>query len=287
MVHCDEFGDALLRATLPGDGRRRRHDMVKEETASLARWCGAPACTEAGLQTFAVRCADARQPISGRSLGRITPDLHIRLPEGRHAGGGAFQGGGEFLGEVKTLNGGGSYDAGQVKSGSKRAVDHRADGLLAEYQQTCSRKDQEHFGTPFPLTGAAGPLRATLDSKKFAGFAVGRVGECSTSYADLTAALAEVGLERRGPHMGAVTKAGAKATLLRRMRQRIAMVSWKGLADAILGRVQYLGKDASQLTKAALRQANIAASEEFLTNFIVGPVYAAPPVRMAHPVLAN
>ena len=116
---------------------------------------------------------------------------------------------------------------------------------------------------------------------------MGRVGECSTSYADLTAALAEVGLERRGPHMGAATKAGAKATLLRRMRQRIAMVSWKGLADAILGRVQYLGKDASQLTKAALRQANIAASEEFLTNFIVGPVYAAPPVRMAHPVLAN
>ena len=87
--------------------------------------------------------------------------------------------------------------------------------------------------------------------------------------------------------MGAATKDGAKATLLRRMRQRIAMVSWKGLADAILGRVQYLGKDASQLTKAALRQANIAASEEFLTNFIVGPVYAAPSVRMAHPVLAN
>ena len=148
------------------------------------------------------------------------------------------------FGEFKTINPGARYAFADVWRGQQRAVEKRAAALQGEYNHTLHQKDTLFFGT---ADEQVGPLRTALHSRKFAGFAVGRVGEASQSIAKFHTMVAHLAVDRRGRVIGALTRESAIPATERRLLVDLSMSSWRGWADFLLGRVQFVGMSARQI----------------------------------------
>ena len=77
----DKFGDAVMAASLPGDGFRRRHDAIKLRILGLLRWAG----IEVDCEVFNVFAGLIPQEglsrlEQGRKRQGLVPDFRLRVP---------------------------------------------------------------------------------------------------------------------------------------------------------------------------------------------------------------
>ena len=175
--------------------------------------------------------------LTQRRLRHITPDLEMNVPTSYHEEG-IFQGGGIFLGEVKTINPGRCYDRADVRHGRARAVQVREQQLPGHYEAAALTKDREWFGVTQPEVG---PMRTVLRRHRFAGLVVGHVGEASNGLKAFVAMMADTAAERKGRITGAKTRKQAASVLGTRFMVQLSIASWRGRADLVIDRARYVG----------------------------------------------
>ena len=197
-----------------------------------------------------------------RNLQGIRADLQFTVPPD-YRGEDQFEGGGIYMGETKTMHSAGLYDeSAGVKHGRIKAVDVKEQKLPGQYLQKAREKDQLWFPEQTG-EGRRGPLEACVASYSMAGFVFGHMGEASRGVREFLNMCADVGSreESIARTVGATSQEAVKSTLIRRFRQKIGLTAWRGTADLLLNRIQYLGVPDRPRTKAQ-RKAALARAWE-------------------------
>ena len=101
------------------------------------------------------------------------------------------------------------------------------------------QKDREHFGIQ---EGGKGPLESIFSQSDFQGLAVGTYGEISSNVRKMVSIAVEYGYKHLGASILASDLDAVKNSIRRRFHTTIAMASWRGYANMLLGRIQYVGK---------------------------------------------
>ena len=122
-IACDPYGDALCQAHLPGGGWTKHHNAVQYQLLTFGKRMGLH-CDSEAWQVYSQRLPrDNLNPQASASrLRHCSPDLLIDVPV-TYTAKNRFKGGGQFLGELKTVNPGARYNSAAVRNGTARAVD--------------------------------------------------------------------------------------------------------------------------------------------------------------------
>ena len=167
------------------------------------------------------------------------PDGHIEGPPCE-----SFPAGVNQLWEVKTIHpkaAGGAYEHHTARDNPKggAAAQRRQKQIWKEYRDKMRQKDQEHFGIQ---EGAKGPLESIFSQSDFQGLAFGTYGEISSNVRKMVSIAVEYGHKHLGASILASDMEAVKNSIRRRFHTTIAMASWRGYANLLLGRIQYVGK---------------------------------------------
>jgi hypothetical protein len=237
-VPCDEFGDTLQNASLPGGGHSIYHDAAKLEVLEIAREMGLRAQPEVHT-LFRDAVPPARRANLKKQVRGMIPDLMIALPvDGR---GTVTE---DTLLEVKTIT---FTPQSAAYAGARRAtpvsgVRQRATGLETQTVRDLRRRDREWCGTQ---EGATGPLLARFRSfAKLRGLVFGALGEASPDVHKLLGVLAYTGAEAHGLAAGGTTTKAATGALAWQLKRRLARVVLKSRAKLLLDRRCFIGPGA-------------------------------------------
>ena len=134
-----------------------------------------------------------------------------------------------------------AYEHREVRDDYKggAATQRRQGQIYDEYRKDLHTQDKKYFDTGETDTG---PLETILRQGDFHGLAFGTYGEISSNVRKLVSMATEYGHKHLAKTIMAKDLDAAKATIRRRFHARIAMASWRGYANMLLGRVQYVGK---------------------------------------------
>ena len=113
------------------------------------------------------------------------------------------------------------------------------------------RKDKLNFRTE---EGARGPLETIFRQIVFKPLVFGTFGETSSNVRELVEIALEYGAEHLGRNMAAPTIDMVIAALRRRYRTQLSMTAWKGYANLVLDRTEYVGTGRTGSNKAQIRQ---------------------------------
>ena len=119
------------------------------------------------------------------------------------------------------------------------AAQRRQKQIWKEYRDKMRQKDREHFGIQ---EGGKGPLESIFSQSDFQGLAVGTYGEISSNVRKMVSIAVEYGYKHPGASILASDLDAVKNSIRRRFHTTIAMASWRGYANMLLGRIQYVGK---------------------------------------------
>ena len=120
------------------------------------------------------------------------------------------------------------------------AAQRRQKQIWKEYRDKMRQKDREHFGIQ---EGAKGPaLESIFSQSDFQGLAFGTYGEISSNVRKMVSIAVEYGHKHLGASILASDMEAVKNSIRRRFHTTIAMASWRGYANLLLGRIQYVGK---------------------------------------------
>ena len=101
----------------------------------------------------------------------------------------------------------------------------------------------ERSGTLRYPGGWEGPTGEHLQPESdFQGLAVGTYGEISSNVRKMVSIAVEYGYKHLGASILASDLDAVKNSIRRRFHTTIAMASWRGYANMLLGRIQYVGK---------------------------------------------
>ena len=175
------------------------------------------------------------------------PDGHIEGPACER-----FPAGINKLWELKTIHpkaAGGAYEHHTARDDSTggAAAQRRQKQIWKEYRDKMRQKDREHFGIQ---EGGKGPLESIFSQSDFQGLAVGTYGEISSNVRKMVSIAVEYGYKHLGASILASDLDAVKNSIRRRFHTTIAMASWRGYANVLLGRIQYVGKAYMPLTKS-------------------------------------
>ena len=118
------------------------------------------------------------------------------------------------------------------------AAQRRQKQIWKEYRDKMRQKDREHFGIQ---EGGKGPLESIFSQSDFQGLAVGTYGEISSNVRKMVSIAVEYGYKHLGGSILASDLDAVKNSIRRRFHTTIAMASWRGYANMLLGRIQYVG----------------------------------------------
>ena len=85
-------------------------------------------------------------------------------------------------------------------------------------------------------------LESIFSQSDFQGLAVGTYGEISSNVRKMVSIAVEYGYKHLGASILASDLDAVKNSIRRRFHTTIAMASWRGYANMLLGRIQYVGK---------------------------------------------
>ena len=179
------------------------------------------------------------RPLSSKQLRHCVPDGHIEGPACER-----FPAGINKLWELKTIHpkaAGGAYEHHTARDDSTggAAAQRRQKQIWKEYRDKMRQKDREHFGIQ---EGGKGPLESIFSQSDFQGLAVGTYGEISSNVRKMVSIAVEYGYKHLGASILASDLDAVKNSIRRRFHTTIAMASWRGYANMLLGRIQYVGK---------------------------------------------
>ena len=178
----DMFGDNVRAAKLPGDGFRKRHDLVKNFIFRKLRAAGVPVeCEVFNLFAREIPQEGLSRIERGRTRQTMVPDFKITVEE---AGGRNEQ----RLYELKVIS---SCPTryGRNPKPNARAVDRRADLLQNEYAKKARKADTKYGGTPEGETGRM--ERKLLNFGRVRGLVIGAWGEISEDLKNLMQIMAD------------------------------------------------------------------------------------------------
>ena len=236
----DRFGFALSSASMPGDGWRRMHDVMKWRMWNDAREMGQYAAAEVyGLFAAAIpqQARDAVASLHPRKRHGLVPDfmMRISLPDSPPE---------EKLLELKVVHLARShyrltdrYENGERKTPVKR----RAAKVPRDYVYKAQKADQRYCGT---APGSVGPIEQKLRSyAHVVPLVFGAYGETSDGVELLLGELAEAGAERHWRRMKARRVNEAKGALAWLLRRRWGINAVRENARLVLDRLQYVNSD--------------------------------------------
>ena len=245
-IPCDPYGTNLCKVVLPGDGHRKHHDEIKYAVHRVFNQAGIQSTLEVpDYFTHRIRAGERAtatsniRPLLCKQLRHYVPDGHIEGPACER-----FPAGINHLWEVKTIHpkaAGGAYEHHSARDNPKggAAAQHRQKQIWKEYRDKMRQKDREHFGIQ---EGAKGPLESIFSRSDFQGLAFGTYGEISSNVRKMISIAVEYGYKHLGASMLASDLDAVKNSIRRRFHTTIAMASWRGYANMLLGRIQYVGK---------------------------------------------
>ena len=253
----DKFGDAVMAASLPGDGFRRRHDAIKLRILGLLRWAG----IEVDCEVFNVFAGLIPQEglsrlEQGRKRQGLVPDFRLRVP----ARGQGPQVEELVLAELKSISSCPTRYKRNPRATTK-AVDRRASTLPNEYTQHAKMLDRVYGGTP---DGVVGPVQAKLQSfPPLRRWVFGAWGEASEDVHILVHDLATSRAKHQRQLEGRWrwsrrSGEGEIAILTGQVRRVLSTVGVRSQARCLLDRLQGLGPGAT----AAVKRRQWALQEE-------------------------
>ena len=235
----DKYGFAVASETLPGDGWRRAHDVLKWRIANDGREMGQRPVTEvyglfaAGIPQKA-RLELAKTP--ARKRHGLVPDFMMTLkqppspPE-------------DQLLELKTVNLARSHYRFSDNYGEKETkipIKRRSAQIPREYVQKAQKADQTYCGTS---PGTVGPIEQVLRSRfdHVIPLVFGAFGEVNDGVEELIKQLAELGAVIHWRRMKAREPEEAVGALSWMLRRRWGITAVREAARLTLGRLRFAG----------------------------------------------
>jgi hypothetical protein len=260
----DPHGLRLTTATLPGDGWRTQHDVLKWRISEDAKEMGVRCRTEVYGLFAAVIPQAGRLLASGlpaRKRQGLVPDFAFTLAlDGPER---------ELLFELKTLHAGPStygHSAHRCE-----AVARRARALPAEYAAKARHVDQQFCGT---APGSVGPVEAKLRTyDPVRGLVFGAWGEASPDVERLLTAFSRAGAAHHWRTMQVATPGSAQGVLAWLLRRRWGMTAMREAARLKLERLEFVGRGAANAAdrRDTASVSNAAAARRAACSFWRGP----------------
>jgi len=259
----DRHGLRLTTATLPGDGWRTQHDVLKWRLTVDAAEMGVRCRTEVyGLFAACIpqqgRALASQMP--SRKRQGLVPDFMFTVAiDGPER---------ELLFELKTLHAGPSTYGGSTHRGE--AVARRARVLPAEYARKARGVDQCFCGTPI---GNIGPVEAKLRTyDPVRGLVFGAFGEASPDVERLLSVFCRTGAMQHWRHMRVAGPSEAQGILAWMLRRRWGMTALREAARLKLERLQFVGRGAAAAADRRVAfAAPSAAARRNACSFWQGP----------------
>ena len=235
----DAYGFAVASETLPGDGWRRAHDVLKWRISNDGREMGQRPVTEVyGLFAAGIpqRAREELAKTPARKRHGLVPDFMMTLkqPPGPPQ---------DHLLELKTMNLARSHyrfrdDYGE--KGTKIPIKRRAAGIPREYVQKAQRADQSYCGT---APGSVGPIEQVLRSRfdQVMPLVFGAFGETNDGVEELMSQLAERGAVIHWRRMKAREPDEAVGALAWMLRRRWGITAVRESARLTLERLRFAG----------------------------------------------
>ena len=249
----DQWGDAVLNATLPGNHFTRGHDTLKNALNSLLKYCGILSEVEPyGVFADLVPQQPLNRAEGFRAAQTIIPDIRAELPD-------ELAGTRRTYMEVKTVSG---LTRWYKPVRGERAVERRVLAITTEYTSAARAADQKYYQTD------AGPITQRLHQiSPILGVAFGRFGEASESVHKLVDKMTEARVEsqlrawRRGEDVERPNEAQEKGYI----RRRLSTASVTAFGHRLSSRMSQVGGEgaalASQRRKQWSREEEIAKVE--------------------------
>ena len=249
----DQWGDAVLNATLPGNHFTRGHDTLKNALNSLLKYCGILSEVEPyGVFADLVPQQPLNRAEGFRAAQTIIPDIRAEMPD-------ELAGTRRTYMEVKTVSG---LTRWYKPVTGERAVERRVLAIGNEYSSAAKAADQKYYQTD------AGPITQRLHQiSPILGVAFGRFGEASESVHKLVDTMAEARVEnqlrawRRGEDVEKPNEAQEKGFI----RRRLSSASVVAFGHRLSSRMSQVGGEgaalASQRRKEWSREEEIARRE--------------------------
>ena len=236
---CDQYGQQLCLATLPGDSFRARHDAIATVVIGDVLRAGIPGCREP--KTLFTHILP--QPVLERKAHcGIIPDARLRVPElAPPLAGGPRPSrycNPDYLFDVKTISAAGPCyrSAAAASMANGRPVDVRAMQVAGEYETSAKRLDHQHHSSD------DGPVLAALRGyPPVRGLVVGAYGEASADVHALLKLTAAKKAETAFKEMGSRTPIEAEATLTLSLRRHWGLTFVREYARMRLARVCFVG----------------------------------------------
>ncbi len=247
----DRHGLRLTTATLPGDGWRTQHDVLKWRIAEDAKEMGIRCRTEVyGLFAACIPQAGRLRAahLPARKRQGLVPDFMLTLAlDGPER---------ELLFELKTLHAGPSTYGGCHHR--CEAVARRARRLPAEYAAKAREIDGRFCGT---APGAVGPVEVKLRTyDPVRGLVFGAWGEGSPDVERLLSAFCRVGAARHWQSMQVTSPGAAQGILAWLLRRRWGMTALREAARLKLERLEFVGRGAAAAADRRLAASTCAAA---------------------------
>ena len=232
----DIWGDNVRSAALPGDGFRKRHDLVKNFLVRILKSAGiSTECEVFNMFAREIPQAGLARIERGRVRQAIVPDFRISQIE---------PGGDREISRLWELKAISScktrYPRNPRPEG--RAVDRRSDLLQGEYEKKARTTDQRYGGA---IEGEIGRCEAKLLSYgRVRGLVVGGWGELNEDFKQLLEAISQSRHKLLENQAGSMTRKSDRqqlATIKSNTRQQLSRVCVQSQARLLLDRLEGLG----------------------------------------------
>ena len=248
----DQWGDAVMNATLPGGHFTRGHDTMKNKINSLFKYSGLLSEVEPyGVFSDLVPQQPLNRAEGFRAAQTIIPDIRVELPD-------PAAGTKRTYVEVKTVSGKTWYHPVR----GERAVERRVLAIGNEYSDAARKADEKYYNTQ------AGPITQRLRQiSPILGVAFGRFGEASETMHNLVETMTTARVEnqarawRRGEDVEKPNEAQEKGFIRRQLSSACVIAFGHRLAS----RMSQVGGQgaalASQRRQEWSRQEELAREE--------------------------
>ena len=245
----DAFGHQLLAANLPGDHWRKRHDKCKLFLYKLMQWakmeCSCEVYNEFARFISTNLVQDPNQTPQNRWNGKCVKDKQGMVPDLKGKADKAQKGSAkEFLGEVKTLNGGARY----LNAGDERraAVEKRAKLIHKEYINKAIKIDAEYNN----VADGGGPVHThMLSVGRIRCLVFGRQGEWSDDVEVLVRLCTNRIAEDTWKEAGFRCEGDARAIIFNYVIKKLAILSLRAVAVLLRDRREGIGSSDGGVSK--------------------------------------
>ena len=230
-LRVDQWGDAILNATLKGPHNKTCHDLLKATLNSLYRYSGIASEVEPygvfgdlvpQLPLNRVQARQARDP--------LTPDLRVDLPNGAGTTTRTYI-------EIKTCSG----TSQLYRNPRERAVERRVNSITTDYTRHAREADVKHHGVEH------GPISQRLASMSLVGMAFGMMGEASKTVHSSIQVMAEarVAQQNRAWGRGEEEEKAYLSQEVAFLRRRISVANVIAFGQRLAGRMAQVGGQAA------------------------------------------